>query len=67
MTKTVSKLILGRRQFLGVLGAGVSVAVTAPIATVAVADSETSDEKLKSRYRETEHIKRFYSVNRYPS
>jgi hypothetical protein len=67
MTKTVDNSTLGRRQFLGALGIGASVAATAPIATVAVADSETNDEKRKSRYRETEHIKTFYSVNRYPS
>jgi hypothetical protein len=29
------------------------------------ADAETTDEKRKSRYRETEHVKTFYHVNRY--
>ena len=67
MTKALGKSILGRRQFLRVLGAGASIAATAPIATVAMADSETRDEKRRSRYRESEHIKTFYRVNRYPS
>jgi hypothetical protein len=65
--KVGNKSTLGRRQFLGVLGAGVSIATTAPITTVAVADSETSDGKRKSQYRESEHIKTFYRVNRYPT
>ena len=67
MTKAVGKSTFGRRQFLGALGAGASVAATAPMATVAAVASETNDEKRKSRYRESEHIKTFYRVNRYPS
>ena len=67
MTKAAGKSTLGRRQFLGILGVGASIAATAPIATVAVADNEPSDEKRRSRYRETKHIKTFYRVNRYPS
>lgn len=58
----------GRRDFLRALGAGAGVAVTtaAPLATPAAADSETNDEKRKARYQETDHVKRFYAVNRYP-
>lgn len=67
MAKAVVKSALGRRQFLRVLGIGASVAATVPVASVAMADSETTDQKLKSRYRESEHIKTFYRVNRYPS
>ena len=37
------------------------------LADVARADTETNDEKRKARYRETEHVKTFYRVNRYPS
>jgi hypothetical protein len=33
----------------------------------ASADSETNDEKRKSRYKETDHVKAYYRVNRYPS
>ena len=39
----------------------------APLATEAMADTETKDEKRKSRYKETEHVKSYYRVNRYPS
>ena len=59
---------VGRRDFLS-LGAGATVAAAAagPLASEARADTESNDEKRKSRYRETEHVKTFYRVNRYPS
>ncbi len=58
---------LGRRDFLRALGAGAgAVAVAAPLATDAKADSETNDEKRKARYKETDHVKTFYRVNKYP-
>ena len=67
--KTERKATVGRREFLRALGAGAGVAVTtaAPLATGAKADTENNDEKRKSRYKETDHVKKFYSVNRYPS
>ena len=33
----------------------------------AKADSESNDEKRKARYKETDHVKAFYRVNRYPA
>ena len=58
-----------RRDFLRALGAGAGVAVTAaaPLASSAQADTETNDEKRKARYKETDHVKTYYRVNRYPS
>jgi hypothetical protein len=64
---TEKKTTLGRREFLRVLGAGAGVTATVPLATGARADSESNDEKLKARYKETDHVKKFYSVNRYPA
>jgi hypothetical protein len=61
------KLTLGRRDFLRVLGAGAAVTAAAPLAIEAKAASETNDEKRKSRYKETDHVKVYYRVNRYPS
>ena len=63
------KTKLGRRDFLRALGAGAGVAVTAsgPFAGAAAADTENNDEKRKARYKETDHVKTFYRVNRYPS
>jgi hypothetical protein len=63
---------LARRDFLRTLGVGATVGATAvaastPLAGEARADTETNDEKRKARYRETEHVKTYYRVNRYPS
>jgi hypothetical protein len=59
---------MGRRDFLRALGAGAGVAVAsaAPLAAPAKADSGTMAEKKKARYRETDHVKAYYRVNRYP-
>lgn len=62
---TESKAKVGRRDFLWALGVGVSASST-PLATSAYADNESNDERRKSRYRETEDVKTFYRVNRYP-
>ena len=59
------KTKVARRDFLCALGAGAAAA--APLATAARADSETNDEKRKARYKETDHVKTYYRVNRYPS
>jgi hypothetical protein len=66
--KTQNKTSVARRNFLRTLGAGAGVAATfaAPLASVAKADSENNDEKRKARYKETDHVKTFYRVNRYP-
>ena len=62
------KAALRRRDVLRTLGAmaGASVA-TATLPAAAVADSESHDDKRKSRYRATDHVRRFYDVNRYPT
>ena len=62
------KAKLGRRDFLRALGGGAGLAAASgSLATSAQADSENNDEKRKARYRETEHVKTFYRVNRYPT
>jgi hypothetical protein len=65
--KPEPKTPVGRRDFLRALGVGAGVAATAPLAVGAKADSESNDEKRKARYRETDHVKTFYRVNRYPT
>ena len=66
--KREPKTTLGRREFLRTLGAGATVAAASavPLAGEAHADTESNDEKRKARYRETEHVKTYYRVNRYP-
>jgi hypothetical protein len=65
--KAQDKITLGRRQLLRALGIGAAAAATVPRATEAVADSESNDEKRKARYRESDEVKTYYRVNRYPS
>jgi len=60
----------GRRDFLrkvgvGAVGAGATLAT--PLITPAQADSESDQEKRKARYKETDHVKTYYRVNRYPT
>jgi len=59
---------VGRREFLRALGAGAgAAAASSTMATPAAADSETNDQRRAARYKETEHVKTFYRVNRYPA
>ena len=67
--KDEKKTTVGRRDFLrkvGIGAVGAGAAVAAPLTRPALADTETNDEKRKARYQETDHIKTFYRVNRYP-
>lgn len=64
------KATVGRRDFLrkvgiGTVGAGATLA--APLVGSAEADSENNDEKRKARYKESDHVKAYYRVNRYPA
>ena len=68
--KNENKVTVGRRGFLrkvgvGAVGAGATLAT--PLIAPAQADSETDDEKRKARYKETDHVKAYYRVNRYPT
>jgi hypothetical protein len=62
------KTKLGRRDVLRALGIGAGAAAVAPsLAGEARADTESDTEKRKARYQETDHVKAYYRVNRYPS
>jgi hypothetical protein len=59
----------GRRDFLRKVGVGTVAAgatLATPLITPARADSESDQEKRKARYKETDHVKTYYRVNRYP-
>jgi len=60
---------MDRRDALRALGVGAGAAATVAggLATSAKADSETNEEKRKARYKETDHVRSYYRVNRYPS
>lgn len=53
-----------RRSFFKALGAGATLAATPAMVTPAAAVDPGKDET-KARYRESEHVKDFYRVNRY--
>jgi GH24 family phage-related lysozyme (muramidase) len=64
------KASVGRRDFLrkvgiGTVGAGATLAT--PLVGSAQADSENNDDKRKARYKESDHVKAYYRVNRYPA
>lgn len=64
-----SKNTVGRRDFLKTLGvgAGAAAVAAAPLATQAVADTETADERTKTRYKgDSADVQAYYRVNSYP-
>jgi hypothetical protein len=59
-----------RREFLRAFSAGATVAfaTAAPLAGAVHADTETVDEKRKTRYRaDSPEVQTYYRVNRYPT
>jgi hypothetical protein len=64
--KAQDNTTVGRRNFFRLLGTGAAAGAMAPLAKEAAADSETEDEKRKPRYRESDEVKNYYRVNRYP-
>jgi hypothetical protein len=63
------KTKVGRRDFLRKVGIGAAsagAALATPLMGPAQADSENNEEKRKARYKETDHVKTYYRVNRYP-
>jgi hypothetical protein len=64
--KAQDKTTLGRRGFFRLLGTSAAAGAVAPLAREVRADSESTDEKRKARYRESDEVKTYYRVNRYP-
>ena len=67
--KQHGKATVARRDLLRAMatGAGVAAVSAGALTTPAAADSENNDEKRKSRYKESDHVKKFYAVNKYPA
>ena len=56
---------LDRRRLFMMGGSAVAAATVVPLAgSEAVAD-ESQAERVKARYKETDHVKNYYRVNRY--
>jgi hypothetical protein len=64
--KAQDKTTVARRSFFRLIGTGAAVGAVAPLGQEAAADSEKEDEKRKPRYRESDEVKTYYRVNRYP-
>jgi hypothetical protein len=64
-----NKMTVRRRAFLGIIATGGLTAASAavPFGISAVADTESHDEKRKPRYRESQEVRTYYRVNRYPN
>jgi hypothetical protein len=58
---------VGRRGFFRLVGTGVAAGAVVPLAGEALADSEKEADKRSARYRESDEVKTYYRVNRYPS
>jgi hypothetical protein len=63
-TREPAKPAVDRRSFFKALGAGATLAATPALVTPAAA-VDPGNEETKARYRESEHVKDFYRVNRY--
>jgi nitrous oxide reductase len=64
MAQDDTKARLGRRAFFGAAAAASAGALAAGGARPALAQ-QTGDERTRARYRETEHVLKFYQTNRY--
>ncbi|WP_375415237.1 hypothetical protein [uncultured Bradyrhizobium sp.] len=55
-----------RRHFFMMGGSAAAAAAVVPLAGgEAVADDESRAERVKARYRQTDHVNNYYRVNRY--
>lgn len=64
--KAQDKATVGRRNFFRLIGTGAAAGALLLPGNQAAADGENQDEKVKSRYRESDEVKTYYRVNRYP-
>lgn len=64
MTKDRDKPDVARRDILKGLGLVAGTAAAVPALVPSADAAETQDEQLKSRYQLTDHVKRFYALNR---
>jgi hypothetical protein len=54
-----------RRRFFLMGGSAVAAAAVAPLASGEAVADESQAERVKARYKETDHVKNYYRVNRY--
>jgi hypothetical protein len=61
----VSQAGVDRRRFFLMGGSAVAAAAGAPLASTEAVADESQAERVKARYKETDHVKNYYRVNRY--
>ena len=54
-----------RRRFFMMGGSAVAAAAVVPLASGDAEADESQAERVKARYKETDHVKNYYRVNRY--
>jgi len=54
-----------RRRFFLMGGSAVAAAAALPLASEEAAADESQAERVKARYKESDHVKNYYRVNRY--
>jgi len=54
-----------RRRFFMMGGSAVAAAAVVPLASSEAEADESQAERVKARYKETDHVKNYYRVNRY--
>ena len=54
-----------RRSLFLMGGSAVAAAAVMPLASSEAEADESQSERVKARYKETDHVKNFYRVNRY--
>ena len=54
-----------RRRFFLMGGSAVAAAAAVPLSSVDAAADESQAERSKARYKESDHVKNYYRVNRY--
>jgi hypothetical protein len=61
------KASMDRRSFLRVAGGASAAAAATTLGSAPAQAYDPGEKETRSRYRETDHVKAFYRVNRYPS
>jgi len=56
---------MDRRRLFLMGGSAVAAAAVVPLASGEAAADESQAERVKARYKETDHVKNYYRVNRY--
>ena len=54
-----------RRSFFLMGGSAIAAVSTVPLASGEALADESQAERVKARYKETDHVKNYYRVNRY--